>query len=193
MDFETFNPAIPLFDHNRPYQQIPFQYSLHYQKSVKSDVTHHEFLGDGRNDPRIKFIESLLQNTKEKGDILVYNQTFETRILKELARDFPEFKREIEERLSRIIDLMIPFQKKLYYHPKMNGQYSIKAVLPALIPKLRYSDLNIQEGGMASNTYSQLSVETDKTLIQQIRKDLFEYCKMDTFAMVMILKKLNEI
>ncbi len=190
MDFETFMPAVPLYDDSRPYQQIPFQYSLHYQEDYKSELKHYEFLADAKGDPRIPFIEKLLKDTENEGDILVYNQAFEMSRLKEIARDFPQYANDIEERLSRIKDLMLPFQKKYYYTPEMKGSYSIKKVLPALVPELSYEGLEIAEGGAAMNAFESLIYETDEKVIQKTRKDLLEYCKMDTLAMVEIYNKL---
>ena len=115
MDFETFQPAVPMFDNSRPYQQIPFQYSIHYKKNKKAKTEHFEFLAEAGNDPRIRLIENLLEVTKDKGDILAYNKSFETLRLKEIAEAFPKYKVEIDERISRVKDLMIPFQKKYYY------------------------------------------------------------------------------
>jgi len=152
MDFETFQPAVPMFDNSKPYMQIPFQYSLHYKKSKKSEVEHFEFLAETGNDPRVKFIENLLRDTKNEGDLLTYNKSFEVLRLKEIAEAFPKYKKEIEERINRVKDLMLPFQKKYYYNYKMQGSYSIKYVLPALIPELSYKYLEINEGGLASKT-----------------------------------------
>ncbi|RKY95435.1 MAG: DUF2779 domain-containing protein, partial [Ignavibacteriae bacterium] len=143
MDFETFQPAVPLFDNSRPYQQIPFQYSIHYKESEKSKLTHLEFLAEPGEDPREKFIKKLLEDTSAKGDIIVYNKAFEITRLKEIANDFPKYAEQIEERISRIKDLMIPFRQKHYYSPEMKGSYSIKSVLPALVPELSYDELEI--------------------------------------------------
>lgn len=191
MDFETFQPAVPMFDNSKPYQQIPFQYSLHYKSSKKSKIEHFEFLAETGFDPRIKFIENLLRDTKGKGDILTYNKSFEVLRLKEIAEAFPKYKKEIEERINRVKDLMIPFQKKYYYSNKMQGSYSIKYVLPALVPELGYENLEINEGGLASTAYESLYYETDFISIEQTRNNLLEYCKMDTFAMVRLLEKLE--
>ncbi|MGD1008012.1 MAG: DUF2779 domain-containing protein [Ignavibacteriaceae bacterium] len=190
MDFETFMPAVPMFDNSKPYQQIPFQYSLHYQKDKDSLLEHYEFLADANGDPRIPFITKLLNDTKAKGTILVYNKAFEITRLKEIARDLPEFSGEIEERISRIVDLMIPFQKRYYYMPEMKGSYSIKYVLPALVPGLNYEELEIQEGGSASIAFESLYYETDIFKIEKTRNNLLEYCKMDTLAMVEVLNTL---
>jgi hypothetical protein len=193
MDFETFQPAVPMFDNSKPYQQIPFQYSIHYKKSKKDKTEHFEFLAEAGNDPRIKFIENLLQVTKNNGDILTYNKSFETLRLKEIAEAFPKYKKEIDDRISRIKDLMIPFQKKYYYTYKMEGSYSIKYVLPALVPELSYENLEINEGGLASIAFESLFYETDFVRIAEIRNNLLEYCKLDTFAMVKLLEKLESL
>jgi hypothetical protein len=193
MDFETFQPAVPMFDNSKPYQQIPFQYSLHYKKNKKSKTQHFEFLADAANDPRIKFIENLLRDTEGEGDILTYNKSFEVLRLKEIAEAFLKYKKEIEERINRVKDLMTPFQKKYYYTYKMQGSYSIKYVLPALISELSYEDLEINEGGLASIAFESLYYETDLMRTAEIRNNLLEYCKMDTFAMVKLLEKLESL
>ncbi len=153
MDFESFQPAVPLYDNSKPYQQIPFQYSLHYQQSKDAELEHKEFLAEAGPEPRIPFIEQLLKDTEGDRQITVYNKSFEIMILHAIAKDFPNYNDEIAERISRIVDLMIPFQKKWYYSPEMQGSYSIKAVLPALVPELSYEGLDISDGGSASIAY----------------------------------------
>lgn len=194
MDFESFQPAVPLFDNSKPYQQIPFQYSVHLKESINSELKHFEFIAETGIDPRIKFIEGLLKDTNHNGgDILTYNKSFEITRLKEIARDFPQFSNDIEKMILRIKDLMIPFQKKYYYAPEMKGSYSIKAVLPSLVPELSYGDLIINEGGLASIAYESMQTETDLMKVAEIKQQLFEYCKLDTLAMVEILKKLEAL
>ena len=193
MDFETFMPAIPMFNGTRPYQQIPFQYSLHYQKNAGSKVEHYEFLADADSDPRKSFLNKLLIDTREPGIILVYNKAFEITRLKELAAYFPDYAKETEERIGRIEDLMMPFQKKYYYTPEMQGSYSIKAVLPALVPKLSYEGMDIADGGTASAAFESLYFEEDVFRINEIRENLLKYCGMDTLAMVEILNVLQKL
>jgi hypothetical protein len=190
LDFESLNPAIPLYNQSRPYQQIPFQYSIHYKKTSDGELRHSDFLGDGLSDPRPAFIENLLSKTRLPGTILTYNQKFEIGRLRELGRDFPQYQADLDERIGRIRDLMTPFRQQLYYSPQMNGSYSIKAVLPALVPELSYDNLPISEGGDASLAYEQLiyDLNADK---EEIQRNLLEYCKMDTLAMVKILEKLE--
>ena len=194
MDFETFQPAVPLFDNSKPYQQIPFQYSVHFKEKRDGELKHFGFIGDSGIDPRIKFIEGLLKDTNHNdGDIVVYNKAFEITRLKEIARDFPQYADDIEKLIFRIKDLMIPFQRRYYYVPEMKGSYSIKAVLPSLLPELSYDELVINEGGLASIAYESLQTETDLMKIAEIKGQLLEYCKLDTFAMVEILEKLENL
>jgi Domain of unknown function(DUF2779) len=191
MDFETFMPAIPMFDRTRPYQQIPFQYSLHYQKNPKSKVEHFEFLADAEGDPREPFLKKLLNDTDGPGIILVYNKVFEITRLNELATDFPKYANAVDEIIGRIVDLMLPFQKKYYYMPEMMGSYSIKSVLPALVPVLSYEGMEIADGGTASAAFESLYYEEDIFKVEEIRKNLLKYCSMDTQAMVEILNVLR--
>jgi hypothetical protein len=193
LDFETFMPAVPLFENTRPYQQIPFQYSLHYMENPESPLIHKYFLGDGKTDPRGMLLKQLLQDTEGKGSILVYNQAFEITRLKELARDFPDNSERIYRLIKRIKDLLPPFQQKLYYSPKMHGSASIKSVLPALVPNLSYQDMEIADGGAAMSAYAALHNEIDGNEIQKVREALLKYCHLDTLAMVKILEKLFEI
>ena len=111
----------------------------------------------------------------------------------ELSIQFPEFQKELNSIIDRLVDLMIPFQNKWYYTPDMKGSYSIKKVLPALVPELSYSDLEISEGGTASSTFANMFSGDFTGDVDKTRKDLLEYCKLDTLAMVEILKKLKDI
>lgn len=193
LDFETFNPAIPPFDGTKPYSQIPFQYSLHRKDSPEDELSHTGFLAEAKIDPRIPLIESLLRDIPPPGDILAYNRSFEARVLRELADAFPESASELEDLSSRLVDLMEPFQKRYYYLPEMSGSYSIKAVLPALVPDLSYETLEISEGTQAMEAYYQLGIESNPKIIERTRNDLWEYCKFDTLAMVRILEKLETL
>jgi len=102
-------------------------------------------LGIPPADPRPDFIRSLLNHLDDHGSIIVWNKTFENTRLNEIARDFPEYSDRIDSLLERVIDLMVPFRRKHLYTAEMNGSYSLKAVLPALVPDLSYDDLEIQE------------------------------------------------
>ena len=193
MDFETMMPAVPLWDNSRPYQQIPFQFSIHYKESPTSSPQHFEFLAEAGLDPRKYFLSELIKVASVPGTIIVYNATFELTRLRELAGMFPEYEAEVMDMASRTLDLMEPFRKLHYYVPEMNGSHSIKQVLPALVPELNYSNLAIGNGQLATNAFESLQTETDLLTIAETRDKLLEYCKMDTLAMVKILEKLEEI
>jgi len=193
LDFETINPTIPLYDYSRPYQQIVFQYSLHIIDEPNGALMHKEFLGNPHTDPRLPMIEQLINEIGPKGDIVVYNKGFEMARLNEIATNFPKYQPIIQNMLDRIIDLMTPFQQKLYYTPEMRGSYSIKKVLPALCPGFSYANLTINNGGDASQAFIQLIEEKDQFTIDETRKNLLEYCKLDTLAMVEILDVLKKV
>jgi hypothetical protein len=188
LDFETFMEPVPTFDNQRPYQQVPFQYSLH--RIDKGKLEHREFLGEPGHDPRRPFVEKLLADTKDCRTILVYNQAFEMTRLQELAEIFPEFAEDIEAIIARIADLMVPFRNKDYYVKAMCGSHSIKYVLPALVPDLSYDNLAIADGEMAMLVFSGLAKLNDSAEKEKRLQALLEYCRLDTLAMVRIWEKL---
>jgi hypothetical protein len=192
LDFESIQPAVPMFDESRTYQQIVFQYSLHILND-KDELIHKEFLADANGDPRFSFLKKLINDLGEEGVIVVYNKTFEVGRLMELSRDFPSYKPSIDLIINRIEDLMTPFSRKHYYVREMNGSYSIKSVLPALVPRFSYDNLEINNGSLASVTFERLYSESDVHTIINTRQNLLEYCKMDTLAMVEILKVLQRV
>jgi len=192
LDFETFDTAVPIYNISRPYQKIPFQYSLHIQEK-NNDLSHIEFLAEGNGDPRLELLNRLKNEIGRIGSIVVYNKTFEKTILKELARDFPEYMDFIQGLLNRIVDLADPFRNFSYYNPVQKGSYSIKAVLPA-VTGIGYTDLEIGNGTDASMKYFyshiKKDLEDDK---EEIRNNLLKYCCLDTEGMVLIVQKLKEI
>ena len=191
LDFETFMEPVPSFDQQRPYQQVPFQYSLHIFGNGL--LAHHEFLGEPGIDPRQAFIEKLLKDTVSCRTILVYNQAFEITRLQEMAKNFPEFVEGIESIIARIVDLMAPFRNKDYYIREMCGSHSIKYVLPALVPDLSYDSLAIADGEMAMLAYARLSRMDAGDEKKEICKHLLKYCSLDTLAMVKIWERLVSI
>jgi hypothetical protein len=192
LDFETIATAIPLFDNTHPYQQVPFQFSLHCDDG-SGEYCHYEYLGNGKTDPRPELIKQLLASLPSKGSVLVYYMPFEKSRLQELAESFPQYRKQLLAICERLVDLIIPFRNRDVYHYKMNGSASIKSVLPALFPELDYSKLNISDGGMASLAYLNLSCMADTKQIASTRENLLEYCKMDTYAMVKLYEHLNKL
>ena len=193
LDFETIGPAVPKYEGSRPYQQLVFQYSLHIQETSSSEIIHREYLADPTEDPRIGFIEQLIEDCGASGDVLVYNIGFERGKLNDLREVFPQYSSELKEIVNRLKDLMIPFQQRWYYTPEMKGSYSIKLVLPALVTELSYNDLEIKEGGTASNIFLSMVNGTFEGDAEETRRQLLEYCEMDTFAMVKILDTLRQV
>jgi hypothetical protein len=192
LDFETtFMVPIPMFDETRPYQQVPFQYSLHYLEKENAKLQHYEYLAPAQDDPRKELLEKLLKEIPENACVLVYNKTFEIGVLKDLATWLPEYSEQIENIVQNIRDLMAPFRRKDIYRWEMKGSYSIKYVLPALVSEMNYKEMEISDGGMASSAWFNMWALEDLKETEKIRKALLEYCKMDTLAMVSILDKLN--
>ncbi|MFH1801567.1 MAG: DUF2779 domain-containing protein [archaeon] len=193
-DFETIYSAVPRFDNSKPYQQIPFQFSLHIQEEPNGELKHISFLAEGKEDPRLALLKSLKENLGDKGDILVYNQSFEKKVLKELGEFFPEFNELIENNfLQRIKDLMEVFSKFYYYDQKQRGSVSIKYVLP-LLSDLKYDGIDISKGDVASFEFERVTYgDVPEEERQKIRKALEEYCKLDTMAEVEIIGALGKI
>ena len=195
-DFETIFPALPVLNGTRPFQQVPFQYSLHILEQCGDNYTHKEFLAEPKDfneisiDPRKKLIEQMKLDFGEIGSIVAYNATFEISRLKELAIAFPEDRDFIENIINRFVDLLIPFRNAWFYHPEMGGSASIKAVLPAIAPEFNYKDLEISNGGDASNIF--LSMINNKFIGDEIftRESLKKYCERDTLGMVIIWEEL---
>lgn len=192
MDYETtFMTPIPMFDDTWPYQQVPFQFSMHVIQEPGGELEHHVFLADGATNPQKEFLEKLLAIIPRNACILVWNQGFEIPRLKELAEAFPEKSGEIDHLINSIRDLMIPFRDKSIYHWQFNGSYSIKVVLPALAPELSYDNLDINDGGMAASAWVRMIQSNDEQEKSVIRKQLLQYCHLDTLAMVRILEKMK--
>ncbi|MDH4262807.1 MAG: DUF2779 domain-containing protein [Spirochaetia bacterium] len=205
LDFESFMPVIPLFQDTHPFQQIPFEYCLYARLKESSIPEFKMFLAETTvkeehlerpGDPRREFIVNLLNDldkTKNSGSILVYDSRLEIQQLREMVILFPEFSVEVESIIARIVDLSYPFYKKLYYTPQMKGLYSIKNILPALIPSLNYEKLEIKNGYMAMHAFESLYYENRPDIIEETRNNLKEYCKMDVLALVEIHKFLENL
>lgn len=198
MDFETYATAIPLHDNLKPYQPVPFQFSVHVIEKYGGKATHHEFIASGTEDPRPAFAQELRKALGEKGTILAYYQTFEKSRLKELAEFFPEYAPWVESVFKRMVDLYDPFKSFAYYHPSQKGSASLKKVLPALTGK-GYDDMDIGNGTDASLAYLSIThgsyegLKADPQEIEKIRSDLAKYCELDTEGMIWILDKLQEL
>lgn len=194
LDFETFALPIPKYDGTRPYQQVPFQYSLHYIEEGK--LYHKEFLAESGVDPRKLIAESLVRDISKNVPVLAYYMSFEKGRIKELAETFPDLKDHLMSIHDNIKDLIVPFKNRSYYAKGMHGSASIKYVLPAMFPNdesLNYKNLElVHNGDEAMNIYARLG-EYPKEEQEYIRKRLLKYCELDTYAMVKIYEKLKQI
>ena len=195
LDFESFQPAIPPYDDVRPFQQIVFQYSLHYIECEGGELKHKEFLAYPGTDPRRALAEQLCADIPLDVCTTAYNMGFEKGRIRELAELYPDLQEHLMNIHDHIVDLMVPFQKKWYYCRAMQGSYSIKYVLPALFPddpELDYHNLEgVHNGGEASQAFAKMASMTQEEL-ETTRAQLLKYCGLDTYAMVKVWEKLKE-
>ncbi|MFY9457392.1 MAG: DUF2779 domain-containing protein [Candidatus Spechtbacterales bacterium] len=193
LDYETFSGLIPRFDGIRPYQNVPFQYSLHILDSPQGELKHAEYLHCKNSNPGKPLIDELRSDIGDNGSVLVWLAGFEKGCNETLAGMFPEHKDFLSALNDRIEDLIIPFAKNMFVDKDFFGSASLKSVMPVLVPKLSYKELAIQEGGSASRVWMETIFENKNTdRRDKIFSDLIEYCKMDTLAMVKILARLEE-
>jgi len=193
LDFETIGPAIPIYDGTRPYQTIPFQFSLHIVENGDSEPVHYSFLADGKDDPRPTLLTELKGLLGSEGSIIAYNSGFEEGILRELAEAFPEYTDWFESIRARIVDLLAPFSRFHYYHASQKDTASLKKVLPAVTGK-SYEEMGIGAGMDASIAYERITYgNATQEEIPRVRADLEKYCALDTEGMIWIVEKLKEM
>ena len=184
LDFETIQFAVPIWAGTRPYQQIPFQYSLH-RLGRRGKLEQAEFLDLTGKDPSRPFAEQLIGDCGAAGPVFVYNAAFEKTRLAELATRFPDLAPALNAIRDRVVDLL-PIARERFYHPSQQGSWSIKAVLPAIAPDLSYQALDgVHDGGEAQAQF--LLAIDPQTAAQQrdiLRAQLLAYCHLDTYAMV---------
>jgi hypothetical protein len=191
LDFETFGTAIPLLDNVHPFQQVPFQFSLHVLRSQGGIPEHYGFLAEGTSDPRPKFLDQLRSLLGDRGSIVSYNTAFEKPRLKECCAVFKQFEPWRRGIAIRFVDLWQPFRKFAYYHPEQRGSASIKSVLPALTGN-GYDQLEIADGGTASLEYLRVTYQdVGGAERARVRNLLEEYCTLDTLAMVRVVESLR--
>jgi len=189
-DFETLNPAVPRFAGMRPYDQIPFQWSVHLQRQPGAVPEHVEFLATDSTDPRTAFISGLCDALGDRGSIVVYHEQFESQRLSDLAMWLPEFSGRIKKIQRRLWDLL-PIIRQHVYHPAFGGSYSLKSVLPALVPEMTYQGMEVADGQDAGLAWESLVCGgLDREERDGIRKALLDYCGQDTLAMVRLLEAL---
>jgi hypothetical protein len=192
-DFETVNPAIPRFPGMRPYDQLPFQWSVHVQRQPGAAPEHFKFLANDTSDPRPAFISTLSDALGDSGSIVVYSQQFESQRLSELAACLPEFARQITKIQGRLCDLLAIVRDHVY-HPAFAGSFSLKSVLPALVPSMNYDDMIVADGQAAGLAWESLmhgGLDRDKQ--DRTRKALLDYCGQDTLGLVKLVDELLDV
>ncbi len=193
LDFETVAFAIPKYEGTRPYQQIPFQFSVHLQKSFDDKLPKHfEFLHKEDSDPRRKLAEAIVDSIPASAQtVMAFNSGFESRVIKDLAKAFPDLKSALLAISDKLSDPH-PIIKKNVYHPDFNGSFSLKSVAPALIGEEEsYDTLEVANGQVAQAQYAKMisgSLTSEES--QKIESDLLKYCEQDTLVMVKIVRSL---
>ena len=193
LDYETAMSVIPPFDNTSPYQQIPFQFSLHILDTPNGQLRHEMYLHKENNDSTYELSKYLQKHIGDSGSIVTWNASFEKGCNTLMGEIHPEFEKFYNDVNERIVDLAIPFQKNWYVDYRFLGSYSIKKVLPVLVPELSYKDLGINEGLSAQRNWMDAILEEKFTAKrrQQILDDLEKYCELDTLAMVEIYRFLK--
>jgi hypothetical protein len=190
LDFETFNPAVPIYAGTIPYERVPFQWSCHIDDG-SGELSHKEFLSDGESDPRREFADSLLEAVGESGSIVVYS-TFERGVMWDLFNEFDDIDDEITAAIWRLWD-MLKVVRENYYHPEFHGSLSIKSVVPAVVPDLDYSVLEIGDGGSAAAAFqNRAEGSISGAEWERVGSALRAYCGMDTMAMVRLSQVLRD-
>lgn len=193
LDFETFGGPVPLYDYTRPYQQVPFQFSLHILESFSAKPTHHSYLADGKKDPRPEILQKLKNLLGSQGTIIAYNMSFEINRLKESAEAYKEYQDWVFSLIPRFVDLLSPFRNFSYYHPRQKGSASIKNIAFPLTGK-SYEGMEIADGGTASAEYARVTFEdANEEERKRVYQALLKYCEFDTRIMIDILYALRDL
>jgi len=189
LDFETINPPIPCYPGCAPYQQVPFQFSVHIQREAGGTLEHKEFLHDNGSDPRPALIPALLEACGEEGSIVSYFATFEKKRIEEMAEFSDEFRAPLEALLPRFVDPLTVIRDSVY-DIGFAGSFSLKAVAPALLgDALSYEGMTVADGGGAQRAFTELiNAGTSEFRRDEIKRDLLQYCEQDTLAMVEAVK-----
>lgn len=187
LDYETFSGVIPPFDGLRPYQQVPFQYSLHVLESPDAPLIHKEYLHTENTLSVRPLLEQMVKDIGSEGSVIVWYQSFEKSRNAEMALLEPDFNNFLYNLNDRVIDLMVPFAEGWFIDKDFFGSASIKAVLPVLVPSLSYKELNIQGGTTAQRVWMEtIQGGKNQDKKEALMVDLRKYCELDTLAMVKI-------
>ena len=194
LDYETFSDVVPAFDGTRPYQQVPFQYSLHIRHAPGAELEHREYLHEEKTNPVPALLANLTQELGDTGSVIVWYAPFETRRNTEMGQMSPAHAEFLAGVNARVVDLIDPFRKGWFVDKDFLGSSSIKRVLPVLAPELSYDALAIQDGGAAQREWMDVVLHGKRPdKISKVFADLRAYCARDTLAMVRIFDVLDEL
>lgn len=190
LDFETVKTALPLYPDIAPHTQIPTQYSIHKCPYFGKVERHFEYLADPSRDCRRELALNLIENLEGSGSIVVYSG-FEKTVIGGLIKLFPDLERDLSVLIGRIIDLKKIIENGIY-HPDFHGSYSIKDVLPALVPEMSYRGLEIADGGSAIAAFAYMAMgKYSADEVANVKVNLLAYCGQDTLAMVKLHDRLR--
>jgi len=193
-DYETVSTPIPQLDGTSPRQQVVVQYSLH-KMLADWTYTHHEAIIHPWETTNERLLKQLVEDFDHgtQWSFIVWNKWFECARNTERSKLFPDYKESLENINTRVYDLMDIFSKQMYYHRKFEWSASIKKVLPVM-SDISYDDMKIPNWWIAMEQLSRIvSWELEWEELQTVTNALLEYCKLDTWAMVAIWKKLKEV
>ena len=194
LDYETFLSAVPLFDGYQPQQQMVFQYSLHSINALGEDPAHKEHLSITKSDPAASLLEQLREDIGDKGTVFVWSKGFEASRNREMGVIHSEHADFLDNINERMYDLGEIIRKGFYIHPDFLGSWSIKKVLPVMVPELSYEGMGIRKGDQAMLAWRDLvndGLPTDTA--EETKNALLEYCELDSYAMVAIFQKFSEL
>ncbi len=194
LDFETMGLAVPIYVGTKPFEQVPFQYSLHCIEEEGGELKHREFLAESGPDPRRAVAEAICRDIPADACVTAFHKSTECGILQKLADQFPDLADHLNAVASHVVDLLVPFQSGWYYRKEIGGSFSIKSILPAICPddpELDYHELDdIHNGTEAMNMYPKMKDMVPEER-EKIRRSLLAYCKLDTLAMVKVWEELK--
>ena len=192
LDFEAINPVIPIYDKSRSFQHIPFLYSLQIERETGEIFD--DFFIEEEEDPRLGILKKLSSLIKNDGSIICFNDTIEKKCIQESSTVYPEFNSWWESIKDNFVDLSIPFKNFSYYNPLQGGSTSLKSIITPLTG-MDYKDLTIQDGSLANREYLNLKLDKSLDILkkEKLKKELINYCKKDTLAMIKIIHTLKKI
>jgi len=193
-DYETMMGVIPSFDGYRPYQQVPFQYSLHILPEPDAELIHREYLHTENTDPMPVLLEHIQKDFEGKGSVISWSMKFEKSRNNEMAKLYPKYAKILESINDKMVDLMVPFSKGWFVDKDFFGSASIKRILPVLLPELSYKELEISGGADAQRIWMETVLKgMNAKGKDKIMADLIKYCTLDTYAMYAIYQYLLKV